>query len=106
MSARRTQESCICAEITPSPSRSSACSLRSTGSLLMSARQALDVGAAGAELLLQRFETPVEMIDAVDHRLPFRRQSRDHKAHGGPQIRRHNRRALQLRDAFDNGGVA
>src|SRR5581483_3326331 len=71
-----------------------------------SAADALDRGAAGAELVLEALEAAVEMIDAVHHRLAFGGERGDDQRHRGAQIRRHHRRALQLLDALDGGGLA
>ena len=46
------------------------------------------------------------MIDAVDRGLAFRRQAGDDQRDGGAQIRRHDRRALQLADALDDCRLA
>ena len=62
--------------------------------------------AAGVELVFQALEAAVEVIDAVDHGLAFRRQRGDHQRHRGAQVGRHHRRALELAAALDGGGLA
>src|SRR5271166_4106628 len=108
ISDRLTQVFCTCAEITSRPSRSSASSLRSCfwPPSIASAREARDVGAAGAELLFQPLETAVEMIDAIDDRLAFRPEAGDHERDRRAQIRRHDWRPTQPLDAVDDRRVA
>src|SRR5215471_12833946 len=67
---------------------------------------ALDLGAAGGELVLQPLEAAVEVIDAVDHGVAVGRQRGDHQRHRGAQVGRHHRRALEPRDALDGRGLA
>src|SRR3954468_22994596 len=69
-------------------------------------RDSLDRRAAGKKLVLQPLEAAVEMVDAVDHRLAFRRKPRNEERDGRPQIGRHPRRAGKLLDAVDRSGVA
>src|SRR5271154_7598931 len=107
MSVRLTQVFCACAEMTPRPSRSSATSLSACArSAIGLAREARDVGAASAELLFQPLEAPVEMVDAIDDRLPLRDKAGDDKRNRSAQIGRHHRRAAQALDAADHGRVA
>src|SRR5271163_2787631 len=107
ISERLTQVFCACAEMTSRPSRSSAISLSvATRSSIALARDPCDVGATGAELLFQPLEAAVEMVNAIDDRLPLGRQAGDNQRDGGAQIGRHHRRAAQALDAADDGGVA
>ncbi|MNF44971.1 hypothetical protein D3C84_260930 [compost metagenome] len=46
------------------------------------------------------------MVDAVDQGVALGHQAGDHQAGGGPQVGRHDWRALELRYAGDDGGVA
>ncbi len=71
-----------------------------------SAADALDRGAAGGELVLQPLEAAVEVIDAVDHGLAFRRERGDHERDRGAQVGRHDRRALEHVDTFDGRALA
>src|SRR5579871_898573 len=103
MSVDLTQVFCTCAETTPRPSRSSAISLSACACAVIAlARNARDVGAAGAELLFQPLEAAVEMVDAIDDRLPLRREACDYQRDGGAQIGRHHRRAAQALDPADD----
>src|SRR5580692_2721365 len=70
------------------------------------AREPRDVGAAGAKLLFQPLEAAVEVIDAIDDRLPFRRKAGNDERNRGAQVGRHHWRAAQALDAADHGGVA
>ena len=45
------------------------------------------------------------MIDPVDHRLPARRQPRDHQTDRGPQVRRHYLRTGEKLDTPDSRRV-
>src|SRR5258708_3076595 len=93
--------------MTPRPSRSSAISLSACARPAIAlARKPRDVGAASAELLFQPLEAAVEVIDAIDDRLPFRRNTRDDERNRGAQVGRHHRRAAQALDAADYGRVA
>src|ERR1700730_17500469 len=92
--------------MTPRPSRSSAISLSACARAIALARDALECGAAGAELLFQPLEAAVEVVDAIDDRLPLRREAGDDQRNRGAQVGRHHRRAAQPLDAADNGGVA
>src|SRR5208337_1224597 len=106
-SARRRQVSWAWAEITPRPSRSSAISLSlSSACVIASARNALDVGAAGGELLLQPLEAAIEVINAIDRRFALGGERGDHQRNGCAQIGRHNRGAEQLVDALDDRRIA
>src|SRR5262245_49054099 len=60
---------------------------------------ALDARAERAQLGLQTFVAAVEVVDAVDERLPFGHQASDDEAGRGAQVGGHHRRALQLRHA-------
>src|SRR5260221_8955422 len=93
--------------MTPRPSRSSAISLSACARPAIAlARKRGDVGAAGAELLSQPLEAAVEVIDAIDDRLPFRRKTCDDERNGGAEVGRHHGRAAQALDAADHGRVA
>ena len=109
--SRCTQVFCTCAEITSRPSRSSASSFEvGCRQLVVGVHRqpgtAIDVGAAGAELLLQPLETAVEVIDAIDRRLALGASAGDHQRDRGAQIRRHHRRAAQPVDAVDDRRIA
>src|SRR5262245_27672807 len=71
-----------------------------------SAADAGDVGAAGDQLVLEALKAAVEVIDAVDHGLTFRREAGDDQRHRSAQVGRHHGRALEAVDAFDGGGLA
>src|SRR5262245_7817304 len=90
-----TTASCIWAEITPRSSASNAVSFSTIGSA-SEAYQSLDIGAAILQLLLERFETAVEMIDPVQHGLALGRQRRNDEGNRRSEIGRHHRRAGQL----------
>src|SRR5580698_1560429 len=93
--------------MTPKPSRSSATSLSAcVRAAIDLARKPSDVGPAGAELLFEALETAVEVIDAIDDGLPFRRKAGDHERNRGAQVGRHHGRAAQAFDAADHGRVA
>src|SRR5436190_21427349 len=64
------------------------------------------MGAALAELLLDALEATIEMIDTADHGLPLRGKPGDDERHRGPQVRGHDLRTAQARDAGDKGSVA
>src|SRR5271154_4964063 len=107
MSAHLTQVFCTWAEMTPRPSRSNAISLNAwMRSNIALARDARNVGAAGAKLLLQPLEAAVEMVNPVHDRLPLRGETGDDQRDRSPQVGRHDRRAAQAPDAADDGGVA
>src|SRR5260370_1138483 len=79
----------------------------SAGMTMMgSAGQPLDRRAAASELFLQPLETTVEVVDAIDDGFALGGQRRDHQRHRGPQVRCHDRRTLELRDAFNGGALA
>src|SRR5208283_1280043 len=88
ISERLTQVFCAWAEITLSPSRSSARSLsRWLRADIASAYNPPDVGTAGSEFIFEPLEPAVEMIDAVDDGFAFRRQARDDQGHRSAQVR-------------------
>src|SRR3984893_15854209 len=66
----------------------------------------LDHRATGAELLLDMFETAVEMINAINHCFAFGGERRDDERHRRAKIRRHHRRALEFLYPFDHGRIA
>src|SRR3984885_9400629 len=93
--------------MTPKPSRSSAISLSACARPAIAlARKPRDVGAASAKLLFQPLEAAVEVIDAIDDRLPFRRKAGDDERNRGAQVGRHHWRAAQAFNAADHGRVA
>src|SRR6516225_3148421 len=107
ISERATQVFWTCAEMTPRPSRSNAISLSAcVRADITLARDARDVGAAGAELLFKPLEAAIEMIDAVDDRLPLRRQRGDDQRHRSAQVGRHHWRAAQPLHPAHDGRVA
>src|SRR5271154_402915 len=94
MSAHLTQVFCTWAEMPPRPSRSTAISFNAwVRANIALARDARNICAAGAKLLLQPLEAAVEMVDAVDDRLPLRGETGDDQRDGSPQVGRHARRA-------------
>src|SRR4051794_15390782 len=62
---------------------------------------ALDLGAAGRELVLEPLEAAVEVIDAIDHGVAVGRERGDHQRYRGAQVGRHYGRALEPRNALD-----
>src|ERR1700722_6309540 len=108
MSEVWTRASWMCAEMTARSSASSAINLSWAVTACTSnlSADALDGGAAGRQFVLKPLETSVEMIDAVDHGLAFRGKPCDHQRHRCPQVGRHDRRAAQLGNALDGGGLA
>src|SRR5579862_2533034 len=106
MSPTLATASCIAAEITARSSASWASSRSGAVAAITSvlvtlavALDAADLGSAGAELLLKPLEPAIEVVDAIDHRLALRGQARDHQAHRGPQVRRHDLSPFQGGDA-------
>src|SRR6185295_13987839 len=87
-SAIGTSASCSRLERTTMSSLSSQRSLRR--SPISAVAHALDLGAAGGELLLEIFVAAVEVVDAVDEGLTLGRQRRQHQRRGGTQIGRHH----------------
>src|SRR5215471_14438170 len=81
-------------------------SLPERGGMSALAADALDFGAAAAELVLEALEATVEVIDAVDHGLALGRERRDDERHRRAQVGRHHGRALEPLDAFDGRGLA
>src|SRR5678809_1048076 len=67
---------------------------------------ALDVRAKRRQLLLEALVAPVEVVDAVDHRVALRHQPGDDQAGRRAQVGGHHRGALQPLDAAHHGGVA
>src|ERR1700739_1617351 len=72
----------------------------------ISPADALDLGAAAAELVLEALEAAVEVIDAVDHGLALGRERGDDEGDRRAQVGRHHRRALEPLDALDGRGLA
>src|SRR5436190_9674846 len=70
------------------------------------ARQPLDRRAAATQLFLEPLETAVEVVNAIDDGFALGGKRRDHQRHRSAQVRRHDRRALELRHAFDGGALA
>src|SRR5690625_4260215 len=70
------------------------------------ARNPLDLGPAGAELLLHPLITAIQMVDAADNGLALGCQPRKDQADRGAEIRRHHRRSPQARDALDHRRAA
>src|SRR5262250_3422142 len=79
---------------------------RSISSKSTLSADALDLGAAGGELVLEPLEAAVEMIDAVDHGVAVGRERGNHQRNRGAQVSRHYGRALEPRDALDGRGLA
>src|ERR1700739_1627651 len=67
---------------------------------------ALDLGAAAAELVLEALEAAVEVIDAVDHGLAFGRERGDDERDRRAQVGRHHGRALEALEPLDGRGLA
>src|SRR4051812_12942471 len=91
--------SCNAAAITERSSISSASNLSgSVDNSVLAFALALDTAdgrAAGAEFLFQPFETAIQVIDPIDHRLAARRQPCDHETDGRSEIGRHHFGAFQ-----------
>src|SRR5262245_66565152 len=75
----------------------------SWGSLI---RETLDLGPALAELVLDPLEAAVEVVNPADRRFPLGGETGDDERDRGPQIRRHDRRALEPAHPRDEGRVA
>src|SRR5262245_21259243 len=75
----------------------------SWGSLV---RETLDLGSALAELVLDPLEAAVEVVNPADRRFPLGGKTGDDERDGGPQIRRHDRRALEPAHSRDQSRVA
>src|SRR5690349_7488666 len=71
-----------------------------------SAADALDVGAAVAELFFQPFEPAIEVVDAVDGGFAAGGEAGDDERDRSAEVGGHDLRALELRDAFDRGDLA
>src|SRR5882757_7943012 len=70
-----------------------------------SSADALDLGTAGGELVLEPLEAAVEVIDAIDHGVAVGRERGNHQRHRGAQVGRHHGRALEPRNALDGRGL-
>src|ERR1700674_5798707 len=71
-----------------------------------STADALDLGAAADELVLEALEAAVEMIDPVDHGLALGGERRDAQRERGAQIGRHHGRAGEPLVPLDARGLA
>src|SRR5262245_12583379 len=65
-----------------------------------------DARAELAEALLDVLVAAIEMVDAVDHRLPLGHEPRDYQARRGAQVGGHDVRAREAVHAADDRGVA
>ena len=65
-----------------------------------------DLGAQRTEFFLDVLVAAIEMVDAVDDGVALGDQARQDQRSRGAQVGRHHRRAAELFDATDDGGVA
>src|SRR5450830_2178966 len=70
------------------------------------ARNAADLGTEHLQLLFDALITTVDVVDAVDQRVAFSGQGRNHQAGRSPQVGGHDRCAFQAVGTGNDGGVA